>query len=378
MRKLLIIFFLILGYLLFWANFTAIGVIVDTRFFVVILSGILVSIFSYFLIKERKPYYYLTLFLSLILLILSVREYYFLYDESEITFQNDRKDFYGTLYQPKFKKSKCVIVFIHGSGSETRKEYAFHARHLARQGIASFTYDKRGSGKSGGETYEVGYSGYANDAISAIKKIKSQNSFEKVGLFAVSEGEWVSLIVDSLEKIDFILMVSASGTSPFQQSLRELTYRLERKNFSDQDVEEAKSLYQEILAFDNDSLKRVQLENKIMESQHKAWFEAGEDFSTELYYYPWWHKVMNFNPKEYLDKTDTNILVLIGNDNQSFPPLETISNFEGYKNIKVVKFDKGDHSLLEWKFGEGIPPPFFVKEYLKTYSDWIITNCNKN
>ncbi|MDX1545007.1 MAG: alpha/beta hydrolase, partial [Christiangramia sp.] len=254
----------------------------------------------------------------------------------------------------------------------------FHARHLARKGIASFTYDKRGSGKSGGETYEVGYSGYADDAIAAIKKIKSQNNFDRVGLFAVSEGEWVSLIVDSKEKIDFILMVSASGSSPFQQTLRELTYRLERKNFKDQDIEEAKGLYREILAFDNDSLKRKQIEERIMRSRDKAWFEAGEDFSDELYYYPWWHKIMNFNPKEYLEKTDTDILVLIGNDNQSYPPAETISNFKRYENVKVVKFDKGDHSLLEWKLGKGVPPPFFVKGYLKTYAHWIGNNCNKD
>lgn len=369
---------MILSYLLFWSNFTATGVIIDTRFFVIILSIILVSIFIYFLLKERKPYYYIVLSLSLLLLILSIKEYYFLYDEKEITFQNDGKDFYGTLYKPKFTESKCLIVFIHGSGSETRKEYAFHARHLARKGIASFTYDKRGSGKSGGETYEVGYRGYANDAIAAIKRVKSQNNFKQVGLFAVSEGEWVSLIVDSLEKIDFIVMVSASGTSPFQQTLRELTYRLERKNFNNKDIEEAKSLYQEILAFDNDSLNRKQIERKIRKSQDKAWFEAGEDFSNELYYYPWWHKVMNFNPKEYLEKTNTDILVLIGDDNQSFPPSETISNFKRYKNIKVVKFDKGDHSLLQWKFGKGIPPPFFVKGYLKTYTKWIKNNCNKN
>lgn len=368
---------MILSYLLFGSNFNAMGVILDSRFIVIIISIILVLLIIYFLIKERKLFYYITLFLTVVLLILSIREYYFLYDENEITFQNDGKDFFGTLYKPKFNESKCLIVFIHGSGSEPRKEYAFHARHLARQGIASFTYDKRGSGKSGGDTYEVGYSGYAADAIAAIKKIKSQNNFEQIGLFAVSEGEWVSLIVDSLEKIDFILMVSASGTSPFQNTLRELTYRLEKKDFNKKEIEEAKSLYQEILTFDNDSVKRIQIEKKIKESQNKEWFEAGEDFSSELYYYPWWNKVMNFDPKEYLERTDTNILVLIGNNNQ-FPPSETVSNFGRYNNIKVIKFDKGDHSLLEWKFGKGVPPPIFVEGFLKTYSNWIKNNCNKN
>jgi hypothetical protein len=225
MKKYLFICSILICYLLYFSNFDAIGAVMDTRLIVVLLSFILLFLLTYFIFKERKPYLFVLLLLSLLLSILSMKEYFFTYDEAEIVFQRSEYDFYGTLYSPKSKSTNCLVVFLHGSGSENRKEYAFHARHLARQGITSFAYDKRGSGKSGGNTYDVGYHGYAKDAMEAIAKINSQNKFDEIGLFAVSEGEWVSLIVDSLYSIDFIVMVSASGTSPLQQTLREMAYR---------------------------------------------------------------------------------------------------------------------------------------------------------
>lgn len=378
MKKYLFTGLILLAFLLYFSNFGAIGVVLDTRLFVVILSLITLAAQIIYVYKVRRPYSYLLLFFSLSVTFLSIKEYFLTYNENEIVFQNGRYDFYGTLYSPKSDESNCLVVFLHGSGSESRTEYAFHARQLARNGITGFAYDKRGSGKSGGNTYDVGYNGYAKDAIAGIEKIKTQRNFDKVGLFAISEGEWVSLIVDSLYPIDFIVMVSASGTSPLQQTQREMTYRLERKGFDQSDIMEAKDLYNEILTFENDSIERKRIQEKIKRSKDKPWFESAEDFSEELYYYPWWNKVMNFNPEKYLEGTTTDILVLVGKENDSYPPAETVKNFRKYRNIQTIIFEKGDHSLLDWKLGKGVPPPFFARGYLETYSEWIVQKCHKN
>ena len=157
-----------------------------------------------------------------------------------------------------------------------------------------------------------------------------------------------------------------------------MTYRLERKGFDQSDIMEAKDLYNEILTFENDSIERKRIQEKIKRSKDKPWFESAEDFSEEQYYYPWWNKVMNFNPEKYLEGTTTDILVLVGKENDSYPPAETVNNFRKYRNIQTITFEKGDHSLLDWKFGKGIPPPFFAKGYLQTYTEWIVQKCNNN
>lgn len=378
MKTVLMFSFLLITYLLYFSNFGAIGAVMDTRVIVVIFSISLLLLSIYTIFKRRTLFLNVFLLFSVIITILSIKEYFLTYDEVEIAFQNDGHNFYGSLYTPKSEKPSCLVVFIHGSGSEDRNEYAFHARNLARQGIAGFVYDKRGSGKSEGDVYEVGYRGYAEDAIASIEKIKTQYDFKNIGLFAVSEGEWVSLIVDAKIDIDFIVLISASGTSPLQQTLREMTYRLERKGYNQNDINEARNLYSKILTFDNDSLRRKEIEENINQSKNKSWFEGGEDFSEELYYYPWWSKVMYHDPAPYLEKTTTDILLLVGNENDSYPSEETENNYKKYNNVKLKVFDNGDHSLLDWKFGKGVPPPFFVRGYLETYSEWIIQQCNKN
>lgn len=350
----------------------------DTRTIVFVLSLILLLLCAYKLLKKSSPLLYVLLLLALMATILSVKENFLTYDVREIVFHNDGHKLYGTLYTPKSTTTSCLVVFIHGSGSEPRKEYAFHARNLARQGIASFAYDKRGSGKSGGNTYEVGYQGYAQDAMASIAAIKSQYEFEKIGLFAVSEGEWVGLIVDSKTEIDFIVMLSASGTTPLKNTVREMTYRLESKGFSKKDITEAEKLYTDILTFDNDSIRRNEIEASINKAKDKPWFEEGEEFSEELYYYPWWIDVMNFQPSTYLQKTKTPILVLAGKNNEIYPSNETVTNFKNYNNVETKIFEEGDHDMLKWRLGKGVPPPSFVAGYLESYSKWIINQCAKN
>ncbi|WP_224485073.1 alpha/beta hydrolase [Robertkochia aurantiaca] len=365
-------------FVLYYSNFGAIGAVLDTRKEVVVVSISLLILSLFALIKKRKKIYMGFTVLTLIITVLSVKEYFFTYDEKEVMFENEGNQLYGTLYQPKSQEARCLVVFIHGSGSEDRGEYAFHARNLARSGVAAFAYDKRGSGRSEGDTYETGYQGYAGDAVAAIEKIRKTYPFEKTGLFAFSEGEWVSLIIDSLIPVDFIVMVSPSGTSPLKQTVREMTYRLERKGFTENEIEEAKNLYTDILTFKNDPAARKLIEERIAVLRDKDWFKAGEEFSEELYFYPWWNQVMYFQPETYLEASHTEILVISGRENESFPPEETVKNFQKYKGVETVILEEGDHAMLTWPLGKGVPPPFYADQYENTYLSWIHDKCKED
>ncbi|MDX5423035.1 MAG: alpha/beta hydrolase, partial [Hymenobacteraceae bacterium] len=357
MRKAALLLLFVLLFLLYYSNFTAMGAVIDTRLLVVLLSILALGLSLLSIMRGRRPFLYILGTLSLLLFIFAIHEYFLRYKQEEITFKQDGNTLYGTLYTPRQSTSSCLVVFIHGSGQQERKEYAFHARQLARNGIAGFAYDKRGSGESEGDTYAVGYKGYAQDAVAAIQKLQDMKGFEQVGLFAVSEGEWVSLLVDALTNIDFIVMISAAGTSPLDQTHRELTYRLSRKGFAPEAIRRASELYRDILTFENDSAQKVKLKAEIGQVQHEPWFSATEEFPAEVYYYPWWNKVMYFDPHRYLSKTDTDILVLVGKENESYPYTETLTNFGRYDNAKVAVFDKADHAMLNWRLGKGIPPP---------------------
>jgi alpha-beta hydrolase superfamily lysophospholipase len=83
---------------------------------------------------------------------------------------------------------------VHGSGPESRREYAYHARRFARAGIASLAHDKRGVGGSSGELYRSDYDDYAADAAAAVGALRERSDIDpaRVGLVGFSEAEWTA------------------------------------------------------------------------------------------------------------------------------------------------------------------------------------------
>jgi uncharacterized protein len=98
----------------------------------------------------------------------------------EVEFVSHGATLSGSIVFPADQPLHAAVVFIHGSGKQTRN--TSWAERFAREGIVALVYDKRGAGKSGGQ-YEgeqsVGEKNIAllaDDAASALKKLSSHPS----------------------------------------------------------------------------------------------------------------------------------------------------------------------------------------------------------
>ena len=98
---------------------------------------------------------------------------------------------------PKQRPIVAAVVFVHGSGKQTRPLQ--WAKRFAAEGIAAFVYDKRGAGESGG-TYEenqnVGERNInllADDAAAAFEAISGRDSLKNVpiGFAGISQAGWI-------------------------------------------------------------------------------------------------------------------------------------------------------------------------------------------
>ena len=115
----------------------------------------------------------------------------------EVAFASHGVTLSGSIVFPKTPPVHAAVVFIHGSGKQTRNMGL--AGRFAREGIVALAYDKRGAGRSGGEyegdqsVSEKNIALLADDAIAALKKLSSHSSLKRipVGFAGISQAGWI-------------------------------------------------------------------------------------------------------------------------------------------------------------------------------------------
>ncbi|MEO8062896.1 MAG: alpha/beta hydrolase [Pseudomonadota bacterium] len=119
----------------------------------------------------------------------------------EVEFVSHGATLSGSIVFPANGKPHAAIVFIHGSGEQTRNLH--WAERFAANGIAALVYDKRGVGKSGGQ-YEGNQSVsgqnislLADDASAALNALTRNTSLRNVplGLAGISQAGWIAPVV---------------------------------------------------------------------------------------------------------------------------------------------------------------------------------------
>lgn len=133
----------------------------------------------------------------------------------EIEFESHSTKLAGSIVFPANKTPKAAMVFVHGSGKQSRNLAL--AEQFAREGIVSLVYDKRGAGKSGGEyeqDHNVGeknISLLADDAAAALKVLASHPELQGIpaGFTGISQAGWIApLAAERTPAAKFLVMWS--------------------------------------------------------------------------------------------------------------------------------------------------------------------------
>lgn len=144
----------------------------------------------------------------------------------EIKFKSDTTTLAAKIFMPK--NPLTAVVLVHGSGQEKRLTRL--ATHLASNGIAVLTYDKRGVGESGGVYVgpEVGTNNIdtgnlnllaldASEASNTLLKYLPAKGIE-IGLIGFSQAGWViPLAASKNPKLNFIILFSGPVVTTLEQ-----------------------------------------------------------------------------------------------------------------------------------------------------------------
>ena len=166
------------------------------------------------------------------------------FSEESVRFESGGVTLRGTVLVPDEVSSeeprKPAIALVHGAGPGPRKETRSEAEAFARRGLVVLIYDKRTEGYSQTErSYEL----LADDALAAVRALRVRPDVDRgaVGLWGLSEGGWVVPIAATRpggsEKVDFIVLVAATGVPPAQQHSWNQENELRRQGVSGSMIE---------------------------------------------------------------------------------------------------------------------------------------------
>ncbi len=138
----------------------------------------------------------------------------------------------GTLIIPEIQNTKYVALIIAGSGPTDRNgnnpqmvnnSLKMLAEALAKDGISSLRYDKRGIGKSkaaGLKESELRFDNYINDAKSWVNYLDNQENFSKIIIIGHSEGSLLGMVASQQKNVKKFISIAGAG-QPIDQTIRE-------------------------------------------------------------------------------------------------------------------------------------------------------------
>jgi dienelactone hydrolase len=103
----------------------------------------------------------------------------------------------GTLYLPLRHGPHPTVVWVHGSGEQPRLSYGPLVASFVEDGIAFFSYDKRGAGESEGRCCpdEQGrFNLVTSDAVGAVEAARASPAVDdaRVGFLGASAAGWIA------------------------------------------------------------------------------------------------------------------------------------------------------------------------------------------
>jgi pimeloyl-ACP methyl ester carboxylesterase len=310
------------------------------------------------------------------------------YKREDVTFRVGDVVLSGTLLRPNSAGVHPGIVFLHGSGPETRWGTPFFfADRFARSGIAALVFDKRGAGQSTGDWKTITYKGLADDYLAAVRFLQAQSGVnpKQVGTFGHSQGGTISpLIAARPGVVAFVIAAAAIGTGPiYTQDLYRTRNDLEDRGFTEPEISKAMDLYSQWIDVARTGEGWDRLGPAMAEAKNEKWFRVlGLPQNKDHWLYKWYPPVGNFNPLPLWEQVKVPVLLLYGEQDRNTPVAPSLAGIAealhkaGNTDYTPIIIPRAAHNLtIQWHTGG----PFFWWYGAPGYSDllvaWVKLRC---
>ncbi|WP_343520182.1 alpha/beta fold hydrolase [Sphingomonas sp.] len=231
----------------------------------------------------------------------------------------------GTLYLPARRKPVAAVVVTHSASSPLGDAslYDHLKTALPALGIAVFTYDRRGSGRSGTKTAGGDFTVLADDAIAAVKSLQADPRIDpkRIGTWGLSQGGWISPLAASRSPdIAFVIAVAGPVVTADVQMLFSSTNHLRANGHSRAEIDQMVATRKAVDDYMRGTGTREAAQQRIDAAKTQPWFKytyMGETVRDREV--SQWRREIENDPLANLTKVRVPLLVLYGANDAVVP-----------------------------------------------------------
>jgi fermentation-respiration switch protein FrsA (DUF1100 family) len=254
------------------------------------------------------------------------------YREEEVSYANPAASIRlaATLTIPPGQGPFPAVLLIVGSGPHDRDEALMGHRpflvlsdYLTRHGIVVLRADKRGVGKSGGNSSTATTADFATDAEAGVVYLKERPEVNprRIGLVGHSEGGIIAPMVAARNPdVAFIVMMAGSGVPGDQILVAQSRLISEAAGKSPAEAEKNADEEREVLALVKNEKDSAALETDLRKRMAGKGPEAQVDAQIKAVTSPWFRYFLAYDPADSLRKVRCPVLALNGEKDLQVPP----------------------------------------------------------
>ena len=313
----------------------------------------------------------------------------------DISFESSGTTLAGTMILPSGEGPFPAVLLLHGSGPEVRGDPANNIliNRLARNGVASLTYDKRGAGESGGDFDAATYGDFVDDALAALRYLQDRTVIDasRVGIYTVSESGWFGPEIASRNGRVAFLASKVGCPLPWVDAVAwEVRNDAIAIGIAPADADRIAALALKRWSYYQDAAAdpglatgpRRDALNAEIAALRSSIPGAKDALPAELMAYDAdeyraFAEQSAYDPRRWIEDLDVPMYFAYGGRDINIPSEKCVAWLEEFRartgrDITVELYPQAGHSLAHWT---GIASLGFVPAFVSSVSDWIVARA---